>query len=74
MVETRPLVVDNLSGQNTEANRDNTRCVVMKSFLESLFIVMGKNGIEPLIEKGHNIAVEITDILVGPFELFPDPF
>lgn len=73
MIKRRPEMVDNLSCQNTKPEWDRSVKMVIADYLKHLVILIWDDGILALVEKGCDLPVEITDTLVGPFNLLVDP-
>jgi hypothetical protein len=73
MVKTRPEMVDDLSRQNSKSERNGSMEMIVGDYLKHLVILIWDDGVLALVEKGIDLPVEITDTLIGPFELLLDP-
>ena len=67
VVKAGPEMVDNLSGEHTKSQRNLSSLMVVKRLLPELIIWMGDNWILPTLKENCDLAIEIDDVLVGPF-------
>lgn len=47
--------------------------MIITGYLKHLVILIWDDGVLALTEKGCDLPVEITDTLIGPFDLLIDP-
>jgi hypothetical protein len=73
VVETGPQVMDNLSCQNSKPEWDFSAQMIITGYPKHLVILIWDDGVLALTEKGCDLPVEITDTLIGPFDLPIDP-
>lgn len=73
MIQARPEMVHNLSCQNAKPEWDRSVKMVISDYLKHLVILIWDDGILAVVEKGIDLPIEITDTLVGPFDLLVDP-
>jgi hypothetical protein len=66
-------MVHDLSCQNSKPEWDRSVQVVVGDYLKHLVILIWDDGVLALVEKGCDLPVEITDTLIGPFDLLVDP-
>ena len=66
MVEARPQLMDDLSGENTEAKRNDTIPVILDCLRDQLLIVIAQDWVVALLKKPLDLDIEIADVLVGP--------
>src|ERR1017187_722633 len=66
VIEARPQVVDDFSGQDAESGRNLTASMVFECLRNHLLIVVAEDRVYALIEKGRDFGLKITDVLVGP--------
>lgn len=67
VIERRPEVVDNFSGQNAEPEGNPQLSVVLKCLLQSLVISIGDDWVFASVKEPIDFGLKIDDILVGPF-------
>jgi hypothetical protein len=72
MVKAGTQVVDGFSGKDTEPQWKGTLEVELNRFLNKFSIFIGDDWVKAFIEKPYDFKIEISDILVGPFDLLVD--
>jgi len=66
MIQTGPQMMDNLSGENSETQRNNLIAVIISRFLESLVVRVGDDWVLPVLDKEIDLGLQIRDVLIGP--------
>jgi len=67
VIQTRPKVMYDLTCQNTKTERDQALTMVCNCLLHQMHILVGERTVFPLIEKSHQLGIQVADVLVGPF-------
>ena len=65
MIQAGPQLMDDLSAQNAEADRDFSFGVEFDRFLKGFRIILGDSFIRPIFEESINFSFEVHDVLVG---------
>jgi hypothetical protein len=73
VIVTRPEMVDDLPCQDAKPEWNRSVQMVVGDHLKHLVILIWDDGVLAVAEKGIDLPVEITDTLVGPFDLLVDP-
>lgn len=73
VVITRPEMMDDLSCQNAKPEWDRSAQMIIGDYLKHLVILVWNDGVLALLEKGIDLPIEMTDTLIGPFDLLLDP-
>jgi hypothetical protein len=66
MIEARPEMMNDLSGQYSKAERDRAIPVILDLLKEKLFVILAENGVVAFIKKPINLQLQIEDVLLGP--------
>ena len=67
MVEAGPQVMNNLAGQNTDADGNLQSSMIVERILKLLVLCIGNDWIFACFEKAQDFAIKIDDVLIGPF-------
>ncbi len=67
MIQTRPQVMNDLSAQNSETNRNGEVSMIIHRFLPFLRIWIGNDWVFAGSKEAVDLSIEIADILIGPF-------
>lgn len=70
VIETRPVVMNNLSGQNGKTRRNGEMSVVLNLLQEKLSVVLAENWVFAFLKEPLNFRLQIEDTLFGPLDLF----
>lgn len=67
VIQNGSKVMNDLSGQNGEADRNGQLLVVGNCLKQGICILLWNLGVCAGLEKSADLGLEITDVLVGPF-------
>ena len=67
MIQARSEMMDDLSSEDAESNRNLAVKMNLRSFLKRLIVVIAGKGDISVIDKLSDLGIQIDDVLVGPF-------
>jgi len=72
MVKRTSKVLDDVSGTGDNGPRHISNFIDIKRALTGVHVILESNAIWVTLEKGFDNPFQITDVLFGPFDFYPD--
>lgn len=74
VIQTGSKVVNNLTGEYREPDRDNQSAVVLGLLAKHLKVLITDDWVLVVLDEGSNLGIQVDDVLIGPLENFVDAF